>query len=103
MFLNTLLEGCCALVGLDPEDSLEIDQRYQRPAEVDLLVGDASRARHELGWSPRVRFEGLMRLMLAADLEAVGLDPENFGLERTADKAMVFEREGVSERILAGA
>jgi GDPmannose 4,6-dehydratase len=100
--VREFLEGCCALVGLDPKDSVEIDTRYQRPAEVDLLVGDATRARHELGWSPRVRFEGLMQLMLAADLEAVGLDAEKYGLERTADRAVILEREGISERILAG-
>jgi len=96
------LEGGCALVGLDLAKIVEIDKRYQRPAEVDLLVGDASRAKHELGWSPRVRFNKLMRLMLAADLEAVGIAPEQFGLERSTNKAIVIGTENSCERILAG-
>jgi GDPmannose 4,6-dehydratase len=99
--VREFLEGCCALVGLDPEDIVGIDKRYQRPAEVDLLVGDATKARHELRWIPKIRFEELMRVMLAADLEVVGINPEKFGLARSDDKAIIFEREGGSERILA--
>lgn len=59
------------LVGLDWHDHVEIDQRYFRPAEVDLLVGDATKAREKLDWEPRIRFQELVRLMVVADLEAV--------------------------------
>jgi len=45
------------------------DEKFFRPAEVDLLVGDASKARAELGWEPKVRFDGLVRMMVDADLE----------------------------------
>ena len=45
-----------------------IDERFFRPAEVDLLVGDASKARDVLGWKPQTTFEGLVNLMVDADL-----------------------------------
>ncbi|CAN5151522.1 GDP-mannose 4,6-dehydratase [soil metagenome] len=58
-------------VGLDWEDHVVIDPRFLRPAEVDLLVGDASRARERLGWTPDVDFEELVKMMVEADLELV--------------------------------
>jgi GDPmannose 4,6-dehydratase len=58
-----------ALLGLDWERYVQHDKRYERPAEVDLLIGDASKARQRLGWEPRVRFKELVRLMVEADLE----------------------------------
>jgi GDPmannose 4,6-dehydratase len=48
---------------------LEVDPRYYRPAEVDILQGDASKAKRELGWTPKVRFEQLVKMMVAADME----------------------------------
>ena len=51
------------------EDYVELDQAFVRPAEVDLLVGDASKAAAELGWRPKTSFEELIRLMVDADLE----------------------------------
>jgi GDPmannose 4,6-dehydratase len=56
-------------VGLDPEPHLRTDPRLLRPAEVEHLVGDASKAREQLGWRPRVEFDELVRLMVDADLE----------------------------------
>jgi GDPmannose 4,6-dehydratase len=55
-------------VGLDPEEHVVVDDALKRPAEVDHLVGDWSRAREELGWAPRVGFEELIRLMVDADM-----------------------------------
>lgn len=55
--------------GLDYEQYTRIDQRFVRPAEVDLLIGDASRARHILGWQPEVSFESLVEMMVEADLK----------------------------------
>ena len=57
--------------GLDYQDYVEIDQRFIRPAEVDLLVGDASKAERVLGWKPEVSFEQLVALMVDADMELV--------------------------------
>jgi len=56
-------------VGLDWRDYVEIDPRYFRPAEVDSLLGDASKARRELGWEPKVGFEELVRIMVDADVK----------------------------------
>ena len=54
---------------LDWKESVETDPRYLRPAEVDILLGDASKARHALGWEPKVDFRQLVRLMVDHDLE----------------------------------
>ncbi len=56
-------------VGLDYHDYVVQDPRYVRPAEVDLLVGDASKARRELEWQPTVGFEEMVRRIVDADLE----------------------------------
>ncbi len=56
-------------LGLDYRDFVEIDPRYYRPAEVDLLLGRSTKARERLGWSPRVSFDGLVAMMVDADLE----------------------------------
>jgi len=56
-------------VGLDFRDHVETDPALVRPAEVDLLVGDASRAREKLNWEPKVSFEELIKMMVEADLE----------------------------------
>jgi GDPmannose 4,6-dehydratase len=64
-FLQTAF-GC---VDLDWKDHVEIDPRYYRPAEVDLLIGDYSKAKSQLGWEPRTRFADLVKLMVEADIE----------------------------------
>jgi GDPmannose 4,6-dehydratase len=56
--------------GPDGRVLIEVDPNYFRPAEVDLLLGDASKAERELGWKPRVTFEGLAKMMVDADLAA---------------------------------
>ena len=55
-------------LGLDYEDHVEIDPRYYRPAEVDLLLGDNTKARTQLGWEPRTSFEQLVDMMVESDL-----------------------------------
>lgn len=56
-------------VGLNYKDYVKTDKKFLRPAEVDLLVGDASKAKKELGWEPKIKFEELVKLMVDADLE----------------------------------
>jgi len=67
--VRELVERAFARVGLDPEDHVEIDPTHYRPAEVDQLRGDYSKARDMLGWKPRTSFEELVDLMVDADLE----------------------------------
>jgi GDPmannose 4,6-dehydratase len=73
-------------VNLDWRDYVELDPKYLRPAEVDLLIGDASKARHELGWSPQVTFKELVRLMVDADVAMVNRNEhEVFGDTNSAE------------------
>lgn len=60
-------EAAFRLVGLNAVDYIEHDPRYLRPAEVDQLLGDASKARERLGWSPTVTFDGLVKMMVDHD------------------------------------
>jgi GDPmannose 4,6-dehydratase len=57
-------------VGLDWEKYVKYDARYERPAEVDLLIGNPGKAKAKLGWEPKTRFKDLVRIMVDADLEA---------------------------------
>jgi GDPmannose 4,6-dehydratase len=60
-------------VNLDWHDYVEFDPRYLRPAEVDILIGDSTKARQKLGWQPSLTFEELVILMVEADLKGLGL------------------------------
>jgi GDPmannose 4,6-dehydratase len=62
-----------AYVGLDWKQYVKIDPRYFRPTEVELLLADYTKAKKKLGWSPRVTFKELVRIMVDADLEGAGL------------------------------
>jgi GDPmannose 4,6-dehydratase len=65
--VQEFLELAFQHVGLPWQQYVEIDPRYLRPSEVDLLLGDASRAREKLGWRPRTSFQQLVQLMVDAD------------------------------------
>ena len=67
--VRELVDVAFAHIGLDPEEYVGTDPAYFRPAEVDHLIGDHSKARDKLGWEPRTSFEELVRLMVDADLE----------------------------------
>jgi GDPmannose 4,6-dehydratase len=66
------------------EDYVEFDPRYLRPAEVDLLIGDPTKAKTKLGWEPSVTFEQLVHLMVDSDLKALGLPPAGDSQEDNA-------------------
>jgi GDPmannose 4,6-dehydratase len=66
--VREFVEAAFAHVALDWRDYVEIDPRYYRPAEVDHLLGDASKARRVLGWEPRIVFTELVRMMVEHDL-----------------------------------
>jgi GDPmannose 4,6-dehydratase len=72
--VREFLDEAFGYAGLDWNDYVQIDPRYFRPAEVDLLIGDYSRARAKLGWEPTVRFPELVRMMVDADRERAVLE-----------------------------
>jgi GDPmannose 4,6-dehydratase len=86
--VRDFLDEAFGYVGLDWQRHVKIDPRYFRPTEVDYLQADASRARERLGWAPKVGFAELVRIMVDADLELVGLPCPGEGrrvLERCFD------------------
>jgi len=70
--VRQLVEEAFGLLDLEWQEHVEIDPRYFRPTEVDRLEGDPSKARERLGWTPRVSFEELVRMMVEHDLELAG-------------------------------
>jgi len=69
--IRECLEVAFARLDLDWKKYVEIDPRYYRPAEVDLLIGDYSKAKQKLGWEPKTTFKGLIELMTDADLKQI--------------------------------
>ena len=67
--VRQFVEAAFAHVDLDWKEFVKHDPRYERPAEVDLLLGDASKAKKILAWEPRVRFDELVRIMVDADMD----------------------------------
>ena len=67
--VREFLEAAFAHVGLDWQKHVEIDPRYFRPAEVELLIGDYSKAKQKLGWEPQTKFSDLVKLMVDADVD----------------------------------
>jgi GDPmannose 4,6-dehydratase len=75
--VKEFLELAFNYVNLNWEDYVKFDPRYLRPAEVDLLIGDPSKAKEKLGWQPSVTFEELVTLMVESDLATLGLSSGN--------------------------
>ncbi len=67
--IRELLDEAFGYAGLDWSDYVKIDERYFRPSEVDVLIGDYSKAREKLGWEPTVKFQELIRMMVDHDRE----------------------------------
>lgn len=82
--IKKFLDIAFEYVNLKWEDYVEFDPRYLRPAEVDLLIGDPSKAKAKLGWEPSVTFEQLVHLMVDSDLKALGLPPAGDSQEDNA-------------------
>ncbi|EHC19445.1 GDP-mannose 4,6-dehydratase [Fischerella thermalis] len=94
--VREFLELAFGYVNLNWQDHVEFDPRYLRPAEVDLLIGDPTKAQQKLGWKPSVTFEELVSLMVEADLQALGLTSPNGKLANTImDNAMIRQEVGV--------
>jgi GDPmannose 4,6-dehydratase len=83
--VREFVQQAFAHADLDWKQYIKHDQRYERPAEVDLLIGDPAKAKKQLGWEPKVRFEELVKIMVDADLEAVreGIEGSGAGKAKT--------------------
>ncbi len=93
--VREFLDLAFGYVNLNWQDYVEFDQRYLRPAEVELLQGDPTKARQKLGWSPKVTFAELVALMVEADLKALGhTSPNGNGAQVRQDLAMVRQDLG---------
>jgi GDPmannose 4,6-dehydratase len=91
--VREFLDVAFSYVNLDWQEHVEFDDRYLRPAEVDLLIGDAAKAQQKLGWEPTLSFEQLVTLMVEADLKALGLVPLNgHTAQIVRDQAIIFSR-----------
>jgi GDPmannose 4,6-dehydratase len=77
--VREFLAAAFGYVGLDWNEFVRIDPRYYRPTEVDYLMAEPTKAREQLGWQPRVHFHELVRIMVDADLELVGLNSPGEG------------------------
>ena len=75
--IRELLELAFSMLDLDYRDFVEFDAKYTRPSEVDVLLGDPTKARDSLGWKPEVDFRGLIKMMVESDLEQARR--ENYG------------------------
>ena len=67
--IRAFCEECFGLLDLDWQKYVKYDQRYERPSEVELLIGDPAKLKRQIGWEPKVKFKELVRIMTEADLE----------------------------------
>jgi len=73
--VRDFVEDAFSYVGLNWEHHVEIDPRYFRPTEPETLIADARLAKEKLGWAPKVKFKELVKIMIDADVRAIGLKP----------------------------
>ncbi|MDZ8225249.1 MULTISPECIES: GDP-mannose 4,6-dehydratase [unclassified Nostoc] len=93
--VREFLELAFNYVNLNWEDYVEFDERYLRPSEVELLIGDSTKARQNLGWTPSVTFQELVSLMVEADLQALGYtSPNGNGSQFPLDIATIRQQLG---------
>ncbi|AUB40712.1 gmd, GDPmannose 4,6-dehydratase [Nostoc flagelliforme CCNUN1] len=93
--VREFLELAFSYVNLNWQDYVEFDERYLRPSEVELLIGDSTKARQKLGWAPSVTFEELVSLMVEADLQALGhTSPNGNGSQFPLDIATTRQQLG---------
>lgn len=93
--IKEFLDLAFGYVNLNWQDYVKFDERYLRPAEVDLLIGDPAKAKEKLGWEPSVTFAELVALMVEADLRVLGQDsPDNKIDKALEDIAVVRQKSG---------
>ncbi|MBT3392143.1 MAG: GDP-mannose 4,6-dehydratase [Chloroflexi bacterium] len=84
--VREFLNEAFGYVGLNYEDYVQIDPQYFRPTEVDYLLAEPKKARELLGWEPKIRFHELVRIMMDADLELLGLEVPGEGKRLLAER-----------------
>jgi GDPmannose 4,6-dehydratase len=84
--IREFLDEAFGYLNMDWHEYVQIDPRYFRPTEVDYLLADPSHARQELGWEPKIRFHELVRIMVDADLERMGLECPGEGKRIITDR-----------------
>jgi GDPmannose 4,6-dehydratase len=72
--VREFLENAFSYAGLDYQKYLEVDARYFRPTEVDVIIADPTKARTKLAWNPKIKFDDLVKIMVDADMRAAGLN-----------------------------
>ncbi len=77
--VKEFLDAAFSYAGLDVEKHVKIDQKYFRPTEVEVLISNPEKARKKLGWKPKIRFGDLVKIMVDADLRAIGQPPVGDG------------------------
>ena len=97
--VKEFLDVAFKYVNLDWHDYVEFDERYLRPAEVELLIGDPTKAKTKLGWSPSVTFEELVHLMVEADLYALGIGSPQGSMKEQLLKDMAYVRGKVGAKV----
>ena len=97
--VKEFLDVAFKYVNLDWHDYVEFDERYLRPAEVELLIGDPTKAKTKLGWSPSVTFEELVHLMVEADLYALGISSPQGSMKEQLLKDMAYIRGKVGAKV----
>lgn len=93
--IREFLDVAFGYVNLNWHDYVEFDSRYLRPAEVDLLVGDPTKVKEKLGWEPSVTFEELVKLMVNADLRAMGQNSPNGEGSHPEENAVIPRQVGI--------
>ncbi len=84
--VEEFLKEAFSYVGLNWRDFVEIEKTYLRPTEVDLLVSNPQKAREKLGWETKIKFKDLVKIMVDADMRAIGLNPPGQGDKILAEK-----------------
>lgn len=72
--VREFLDEAFSYVGRSVDDYVKIDQKYFRPTEVEVLIGDATKSEKELGWKPQITFKDLVKIMVDADMREAGLE-----------------------------
>ena len=90
--VKEFVEEAFGYMDLDGRDYVEVDPRYLRPTEVQLLQAEPSEAKRRLGWEARVRFRELVRIMVDTDLEVAALPPPGEGMRCLTDGRLPWLR-----------